>query len=185
VIGEKSSQFYVSREELLKNFYEDTSIEWGKLQIKNFGYFDCDDTMRTYKENNTTTLLSFRFFSEGKKYDVYVNTHRLILFVLGISESLILPARPLENRSKVVIDSAKNLKAIMQYRVLRKKFGKAIMRLQDVTHNKIIVTDDWCNYSFYFQKFYNDQYDYNGGLIFHKDHHNPANIAKGYYSIHT
>ena len=168
--GEKSWQFYVSKDE---------------LSLFNGKYFDGDDTLRMFQDGDLS-YLQFRFFERREKYDLYIKTDKLIQFLDSKDEHLIIPATLPEISSKLFIEyGSKKLREVLSNRLLRKKFSKAVMRLVDCRHDTIRLTDDWCDYSFYFQKFYKGRYDYNGGLIFHKDYNNPTDISKGYYSIHT
>jgi hypothetical protein len=116
-----------------------------------------------------------------------VKSMTLTLTLLSLlTLSIVIPlARP-SSPCKVVVESRKNLGEVLKNKNLKKKFGKAIMRLFDPVHGEVVVGDDFMDYSFYFVKFNKDgDRDYNGGLIFHKNYENPIDLTKGHYSVHT
>jgi hypothetical protein len=154
-----------------------TNTEWSKGS-----WFDCDDTLRVCDEYVGFSTFKFRFFHTCKSYDLYIPTTSLTKFLVSDKKSIIIPAHHLPVITKVEFYSVKNFKAVMANKVVRKKFGKAVMRLLDCTHNGVILTDDYDSLSFEFSKYYKSEFNYNGGLIFHRK---DDNLGKGCYNIHT
>ena len=85
-------------------------------------------------------------------------------------------------RPKIAFQSSRNLKAVAEKKLLRKKLGKVLWQHFAWKGSKqITVYDDFEPYSFFFQ----EQTPYGtgicGGLILH----GRENMAKAYYGVHT
>lgn len=148
------------------------------------GFFDGDDTLRLYQEDELT-FIRLRFFDNKSGYNFYIYTSKLADFIFGSSEMALIPVTRPTIKSKIVLQSRKNLGDILQNKMLKKKFGRAIARLADCNNEEVHVSDDFVDFSFYFVKYYKGERSYNGGLIFHKDYTNPTDLSKGKYSVHT
>ncbi len=87
-----------------------------------------------------------------------------------------------KTRPRIAFHSSRNLKAVTEEKLLRKKLGKALWRhFAWKGSRQITVYDDFEPYSFFFQ----EQTPYGtgicGGLILH----GRENLEKAYYGIHT
>ena len=118
-----------------------------------------------------TVLLSYKTFQE------YVGESRKNH---GEQKKLLsLDEKP---RPKIAFQSSRNLKAVAEKKLLRKKLGKVLWQHFAWKGSKqITVYDDFEPYSFFFQ----EQTPYGtgicGGLILH----GRENMAKAYYGVHT
>ena len=118
-----------------------------------------------------TVLLSY------KKFQEYVGESRKNH---GEQKKLLsLDEKP---RPKIAFQSSRNLKAVAEKKLLRKKLGKVLWQHFAWKGSKqITVYDDFEPYSFFFQ----EQTPYGtgicGGLILH----GRENMAKAYYGVHT
>jgi hypothetical protein len=118
---------------------------------------------------------------------LYIDYQKFLEFISNDNtENLSLLDIDYDINPKVILKSSSNLKNVINNRVVRKKFGKIMMRMKNKQCDKIDITDDWYNeFSFYFAVYTDDKCLYNGGIIFHKDNKNPQDLHYGNYSIHT
>lgn len=84
--------------------------------------------------------------------------------------------------SKIVFQSRKHLKEVVEVRTLRKKLGKFLAcHFAWKSGGRIVVSDDFVPYSFFFQEERPNGAGMCGGIILHGQ----ENLKKAYYGIHT
>ena len=118
-----------------------------------------------------TVLLSY------KKFQEYVGESRKNH---GEQKKLLsLDEKP---RPKIALQSSRNLKAVAEKKLLRKKLGKVLWQHFAWKGSKqITVYDDFEPYSFFFQ----EQTPYGTGMCGGVILHGRENLKKAYYGIHT
>lgn len=89
---------------------------------------------------------------------------------------------PQNCRPKIEFNSSRNLRAVINEPQLRHKLGLALYRnFQWFGCQKVVLTDDFIPYSFYFRSYGVCGMDLCGGLILH----NQQDLRHAQYSLHT
>lgn len=89
---------------------------------------------------------------------------------------------PVPNWPKVEFHSRRNLQAVIEKPVLRKKLGRFLDKnFGWVDYRRIVVTDDFLPYSFTFRGYTQYGYGVCGGIILTEQ----TDLRKAYYSLHT
>lgn len=118
-----------------------------------------------------TVLLSYEKFKESVKESRVDNGSQKKM--LSLEEK----ARP-----RIEFQSRRNLKAIVETRILRKKLGKFLgNHFAWKGSRQIMVFDDFQPYSFFFQ----EQTPYGNGICGGIILHGQENMKKAYYGMHT
>ena len=88
------------------------------------------------------------------------------------------------NNPKIEFKSKNNLQAIINNHTLRKKLGRFLHKnFRWLHYQRIVLTDDYLPYSFFFTGYTPYGRGVCGGVILHQK--NPGDIKTAYYSIHT
>ena len=96
--------------------------------------------------------------------------------------SLLLLSIPEQNRPKLEFHSRKNLKAVVENPILRHKLGKFLdQHFNWYNYERIVLTDDYLPYSFFFEGYMVQGAKTCGGVILHGE----ENIQTAKYGIHT
>ena len=89
---------------------------------------------------------------------------------------------PEQNRPKLEFHSRKNLKAVVENPILRHKLGKFLdQHFNWYNYERIVLTDDYLPYSFFFEGYMVQGAKTCGGVILHGE----ENIQTAKYGIHT
>jgi len=89
-----------------------------------------------------------------------------------------------QNNPKIEFKSKHNLQALINNHTLRHKLGRFLNKNFRWSHyQRIILTDDYLPYSFFFTGYTPHGRGLCGGVILHQK--NPADIKTAYYSMHT
>ena len=89
---------------------------------------------------------------------------------------------PEQNRPKLEFHSRKNLKAVVENPMLRHKLGKFLdQHFNWYNYERIVLTDDYLPYSFFFEGYMVQGAKTCGGVILHGE----ENIQTAKYGIHT
>lgn len=89
---------------------------------------------------------------------------------------------PEQNRPKLEFHSRKNLKAVVGNPILRHKLGKFLdQHFNWYNYERIVLTDDYLPYSFFFEGYMVQGAKTCGGVILHGE----ENIQTAKYGIHT
>lgn len=179
--GKSYSDMYITKKEMEYFFEED------KLVAKSF-----DNIISLYKTQNYISVELYWLHSngygivEGHKEHFLLDYMTFDRWYWETKEDTFKMLNSIEKRStKIEMLDTKNLKKVIENKLIRKKFGRSIINLIDYRSTVVKVSSDWVDYSFYFMKYIGNQFSYNGGLILHKDYDNKENLAKAEYSIHT
>lgn len=87
-----------------------------------------------------------------------------------------------QNRPKLEFQSRKNLKAVVENPILRHKLGKFLdQHFNWYNYERIVLTDDYLPYSFFFEGYMVQGAKTCGGVILHGE----ENIQTAKYGIHT
>lgn len=87
-----------------------------------------------------------------------------------------------QNRPKLEFQSRKNLKAVVENPILRHKLGKFLdQHFNWYNYERIVLTDDYLPYSFFFEGYMVQGTKTCGGVILHGE----ENIRTAKYGIHT
>lgn len=90
-----------------------------------------------------------------------------------------------KRRTKMQVECPERLREVVTNPLLKRRFIKQIMSLNNWDFETLYLCTDYVPYSFYWYAMTNGKRDMNGGIIFHKDHYEPENLRKGKYQIHT
>jgi hypothetical protein len=182
----KAKNFYISTEDVQRA----VSLAGMKCVISKDVYSFCE--MRYCSESDRLEMEFYILdnageYLKGQRIRVKVNYPPMVAWCnLQPDEEYKELCKEEKETGKLKICDDKSLKRAIANPVVRKKLGKALIELAG--NNKEITTNlysDGAEYSFYFVKMRGEKRDYNGGLIFHKDYKNPADLSKGKYSVHT
>ena len=89
---------------------------------------------------------------------------------------------PEQSRPKLEFHSRKNLKAVVENPILRHKLGKFLdQHFNWYNYERIVLTDDYLPYSFFFEEYTPYGRGICGGIILH----GAEDLAKAQYSVHT
>ena len=89
---------------------------------------------------------------------------------------------PEQNRPKLEFHSRKNLKAVVENPILRHKLGKFLdQHFNWYNYERIVLTDDYLPYSFFFEGYMVQGTKTCGGVILHGE----EDIQTAKYGIHT
>lgn len=87
-----------------------------------------------------------------------------------------------KSRPKILFESRSNLHNAVRNPRVRKKLGRFFSRHFQWPHSqKIVLSDDWCPYSFNFTEYRNEGEGMFGGVILHGQ----ENMRTAFYGIHT
>ena len=102
--------------------------------------------------------------------------------VSGYTERVRLPYEPFRSYAKIEFHSRKNLKAVVENPILRHKLGKFLdQHFNWYNYERIVLTDDYLPYSFFFEGYMVQGTKTCGGVILHGE----EDIQTAKYGIHT
>ena len=185
-----SSNFYISNEKLKR-------LDLDNHVICNDIYSFCELTKN--EASNTITFRITWLDSDCKKklsgevetFDIECN-YFLLWFLFSSEKHLTLIDKKTIYRTQIIFNSNKNLRAVLADRIIRNKFIKRIMPMQDRRETQMIISDDFMDKSFYFYRSSGEQFSGNGGIILHKNtpetktyfHKSKADSSKVYHVEH-
>lgn len=126
---------------------------------------------------------------EGFEQTVYLRWSKFQAFLRdcrqpdGLKDFKAMSLGPYRGRPRLVFDGNKaNLRAAVADRRVRHKLGKALtLNFNWPDSEKIVLTNDFVPFSFFFQEFRGGNPVMCGGLILHGQ----EDMSKAYYGIHT
>ena len=127
------------------------------------------DSVSGYTERIRLPYEPFRAYAAGEEETVDGTRWRLLSI-------------PEQNRPKLEFHSRKNLKAVVENPILRHKLGKFLdQHFHWYNYERIVLTDDYLPYSFFFEGYMVQGAKTCGGVILHGE----ENIQTAKYGIHT
>lgn len=188
----KSNRFYITKDEMLRFFRDEYIVA---KDIRNFlvmsaaqGYISFDFT---WLESNghevhgkeEHILLEYDKFQRWfwnslaaiNAYSTKPNSFKSLEFII-------------DKHPRIIFKSKSQLSNILRNKIMTRKFVQFMkMHFTNTSSmcEKIVFSDDFVDYSFYFVKHYVGGSTSNGGMIFHKDHEFPNDLSKGKYGYHT
>ena len=127
------------------------------------------DSVSGYTERIRLPYEPFRSYAAGEGETVDRTRWRLLSI-------------PEQNRPKLEFHSRKNLKAVVENPILRHKLGKFLdQHFNWYNYERIVLTDDYLPYSFFFEGYMVQGTKTCGGVILHGE----ENIRTAKYGIHT
>lgn len=127
------------------------------------------DSVSGYTERIRLPYEPFRAYAAGEEETVDGTRWRLLSI-------------PEQNRPKLEFHSRKNLKAVVENPILRHKLGKFLdQHFNWYNYERIVLTDDYLPYSFFFEGYMVQGAKTCGGVILHGE----ENIQTAKYGIHT
>ena len=127
------------------------------------------DSVSGYTERIRLPYEPFRSYAAGEKENIDGTRWRLLSI-------------PEQSRPKLEFHSRKNLKAVVENPILRHKLGKFLdQHFNWYNYERIVLTDDYLPYSFFFEGYMVPGAKTCGGVILHGG----ENIQTAKYGIHT
>lgn len=138
------------------------------LEIKTTNYNARDNWWMNGKET-VPVYEPFRSYAAGEKENIDGTRWRLLSI-------------PEQSRPKLEFHSRKNLKAVVENPILRHKLGKFLdQHFNWYNYERIVLTDDYLPYSFFFEGYMVQGTKTCGGVILHGE----EDIQTAKYGIHT
>ncbi len=127
------------------------------------------DSVSGYTERIRLPYEPFRSYAAGEKENIDGTRWRLLSI-------------PEQSRPKLEFHSRKNLKAVVENPILRHKLGKFLdQHFNWYNYERIVLTDDYLPYSFFFEGYMVQGTKTCGGVILHGE----EDIQTAKYGIHT
>lgn len=127
------------------------------------------DSVSGYTERIRLPYEPFRSYAAGEKENIDGTRWRLLSI-------------PEQSRPKLEFHSRKNLKAVVENPILRHKLGKFLdQHFNWYNYERIVLTDDYLPYSFFFEGYMVQGTKTCGGVILHGE----EAIQTAKYGIHT